>query len=444
MDALCPGCRERLDLERTDIICRICRRRYARVAGIPILLSDPTAYLASCRQQIAHLEEHATRAEALVHQQIQRRDLLPSTQQRCRSIITALQAQIADVRFILAPIISLEGQMAPPSEPAGTPELLTYIHYLYRDWGWPAESDGENERHLRAVQGVAGNQSLGRLLVLGAGACRLAYDLHQSGMSSDTTVLDISPLLFLAAQTIVRGGMVKLREANAEIHSLEFASREWVLRAPKGPIPEDEFHFLFADGVTPPVASASFDTILTPWFIDIVPLDLRTLIGELHRILKPAGRWLNIGPLRYRPEIPIGRRFCQEEIFDLISRAGFHLEASSSDSMPYLVSKLNGRGKIEWVLSFAATKLANLQITPGTFPPDWLILPHLPIPTFSGQSRFSSEDPAEHIVATFIDGHRSINDIAAQIADQAGEMNLSMDQLREIVRRCLMDIHPAC
>src|SRR5205814_945401 len=106
---------------------------------------------------------------------------------------------------------------------------------------------------------------------------------------------------------------------------LDAVVRPWKLKAPNGPIAADRFHFLLANGLEPPVASETFDTVVTPWFIDLIRSDLRNFMSEVYRLLKPNGRWISLGPLRYRPEIPITRRFTREEVFDLATRAGFRV-----------------------------------------------------------------------------------------------------------------------
>src|SRR5262249_27559414 len=142
----------------------------------------------------------------------------------------------------------------------------------------------------------------GHMLVPGAGGCRLAYDLHRLGPNAETVVIDIDPFLLTTAQRVIRGGTVTLREANAEVDELAQRMKVWNLHAHHGPISDERFHFLLADGLHPPFESGKFDTIVTPWFIDVVPVDLRDFISELHRLLKPGGRWLNLGPLHYRSD----------------------------------------------------------------------------------------------------------------------------------------------
>lgn len=136
-------------------------------------------------------------------------------------------------------------------------------------------------------------------------------------------------------------------------------ARRWTLTAPAGALPEEDFQFLLADGLNPPLTSASFDTVVTPWFIDQVPQKLPEFVATLRRLLRPGGRWLNQGPLIYPDSLPFERRYCREELFELLARGGFEIGTWSVDSRPYLVSPLSGAGKIESVLTFIASSTAG-------------------------------------------------------------------------------------
>ena len=119
-----------------------------------------------------------------------------------------------------------------------------------------------------------------------------------------------------------------------------------------------QLHFFLADGTEPPFADESFDTVVTPWFIDQVPTDLESLLRRVHGLLVPGGRWINHGPLIYRPDaLGIARWYTRQELFDLAGAVGFRVGASESTSQPHLVSPLTGRGLIENVLTFSAGKL---------------------------------------------------------------------------------------
>lgn len=113
---------------------------------------------------------------------------------------------------------------------------------------------------------------------------------------------------------------------------------------------------MFADGLAPPFADESFDTVLTSWFIDQVPRDLPAFIHTLTKLLRPRGRWLNQGPLVYREQTSFEKRYAREELFELARAAGLAVGDWSRTSQRYLVSPLTGNGRIESVLSFVATR----------------------------------------------------------------------------------------
>ncbi|MCY3545509.1 MAG: methyltransferase domain-containing protein [Gemmatimonadetes bacterium] len=443
---LCPRCAAALDLAAPTLRCRRCGQVYPRLGRIPVLLSEPLAYLASCRRQLDRLERQVERTVQDIREQLQATDLLPATRRRCEITTEGITTQLADIRAILEPLlpaaIRSEGQAWPDQAPA----TLHHLPYLYRDWGWPSEADGENEEALSMVEEMLGDTGPGRTLVMGAGACRLAYDIHHRHPDAEIMVMDLDPVLFAAAHAVTHGEPLTVREANLEMGDMSHAAKEWSLAAPKGPVDDARFHFLIADAVDPPLDPGVFDTVLTPWFIDQGPEDVRDLISTLHRMLKPGGRWVNLGPLQYHLDVPVSRRFAREELFDLAERAGFRVGPSKSATVPYLVSRLNGRGKVEWVLAFSAIRLEAPETgsRPHVGPPPWLVFRHLPIPTFEGQALFWSEASMIRMVVSSIDGRRTLDDIARRVAERADQPDISMSQVRTAVRQCLQGVHPAC
>jgi ubiquinone/menaquinone biosynthesis C-methylase UbiE len=129
------------------------------------------------------------------------------------------------------------------------------------------------------------------------------------------------------------------------------------LSAPSGPLGAEVFKFFLASGTEPPFEDATFDVVVTPWFIDQVPTDLESFLRRVHRLLGPGGRWLNHGPLIYRPDaLPIAHWYSRQEIFELADAVGLRVSAWESASQPCLVSPLTGRGLIENVLTFEAVR----------------------------------------------------------------------------------------
>ena len=84
----------------------------------------------------------------------------------------------------------------------------------------------ENSASLQQIKAVAkggdGDDShLGDTLILGAGACRLAYDIHMWLGTSRTVAVDFNPLLLLVAKRVMQGDELQLYEFPIAPKSIE-------------------------------------------------------------------------------------------------------------------------------------------------------------------------------------------------------------------------------
>lgn len=353
LGVLCPVCGRDLEVATGPITCAGCQRSYPRVGGIPVLLPKPEEHLALWRRQLGLLLERGQRTLAGLTDAAAEPGLSAATKQRLLALGAAVRDQVDDVGVVLGPALGGAVTATGGGLPRG---VVEYIGYLYRDWGWPACGYRENDAPLVELAELLAGRELGRTLVLGAGACGLAYELHGRHGASETVAVDIDPYLLVIAERIVRGDSVRLTEASLKVMEGGEVSRVWTLSARAGALAPDVFRCVFADGVMPPFASESFDTVVTPWFIDQVPRDLPAFFGALRRLLRPGGRWLNQGPLVYPEQTPFEKRYARDELFELAASAGFSLGRWLRTSQPYLVSPLSGHGKVEAVLSFVATR----------------------------------------------------------------------------------------
>ena len=352
---VCARCKGPLDPRAEAIACARCDQAYPRVGDIPVLLPRPDAHVELWRRQLGLIIAQGHETRTGLEAQADAPGVRANGRTRLRTLARAVSDQVDDIAAVLGPAL---GGPLPATSEGGLPRgVVEYIYYLYRDWAWPEGDQRENQQALNDIRDIVSAGGLGRTLVVGAGGCRLAYDLHRSCGATETAVIDIDPYLFVIAEAVVRGGSVRLTESTVTVQEIEHVSTSWTLTAPAGPLDKKAFHFFLANGVEPPFADGSFDTVVTPWFIDQVPVDLQAFLATLHRLLVPGGRWINQGPLIYRPEsTPVASRFSREEIFDLAGSAGFRLGRWSGQSRPYLVSPLTGRGKVEWVLTFEALR----------------------------------------------------------------------------------------
>jgi len=350
---VCARCKGSLDPRAEAIRCERCGQEYPRVGRIPVLLPRPVDHVDMWRQQLGLVIRQGRDTQNGIEAEARAHESNPAVFARLRSLGRAVHDQFDDLAARVGPAL---GGPLPPNERTGLPRgVVEYTYLVYRDWGWEEAGHLENSRSLAAVVARLSRPALGRTLILGAGACRLAYDLHRFG-ALETAVLDIDPFLLVIAEAVVRGETVRLTEATATVPEAAKVSRVWNLSAPAGPLGDDAFHFFFANGLDPPFADASFDTVVTPWFIDQVATDLPPFLSTVARLLRPDGRWINHGPLIYPANAPLSQRHPREEIFDLAAAAGLHVKDWSSESCQYLVSPLSGRGRVEWVLTFEAVR----------------------------------------------------------------------------------------
>lgn len=394
------------------------------LAGVPCLLPQPTRWRASWRQQLTELTSAAQETVVMFEKELRKPALLPNTRLR-------LQTQIALTRKSLSELVAIIEPAAGPSNAnaLSAPRIdpLNTFHYLHRDWAEAAE----NGNALACVERVLDGAPLGRLLVLGAGAGRLAYDLHRTQRADLTVALDIDPLVALVAHTMISGGRIELTEARSNATEMTRFGVLRTLQAPAGAV--ERFHVLLANGLQPPVRDHMFDTVLTPWFIDVVPPDLRDFMSVLSRVLVPGGRWLNYGPLLFPPSRPAAYRYAREEVAEIAQAAGFQLTRETDELVRFAYSPLAARGRLEHCIAFSAQKGEPKAAA-------WLQIPHLPIPDFPGRTELRHESAAFNAIIALVDGQRSIDDIASRLS--AGP-DVSLGALKDAVRLCLQTLHPA-
>jgi N2227-like protein len=349
---LCPHCGTLLD---AAVHCPTCGQSYPSLSSIRVLLPDPAVHIELWRRQLGFIIQQGSETPQALQAQAAEPAIGGSTRTRLHALARAVADQVDDVALVLGP--ALGGPLA-PFEGLALPRGATdYISCLFRDWAWSDGHDQENERSLDAIRRVRSGGDLRRTLVLGAGGCRLAYDLHVHCGGTDTAVVDVDPYLLVMAEAVIRGAAVSLTESSVNAPEVDPVSSRWTLAAPSGSLGDEAFHFFLADGTNPPFSDQTFDTIVTPWFIDQVPSDLEGLLRRLHGLLVPGGRWINHGPLIYRADaLPIARWYSRQEIFDLARTVGFRVDAWEQGSQPHFVSPLTGRGLLENVLTFQASR----------------------------------------------------------------------------------------
>jgi hypothetical protein len=265
--------------------------------------------------------------------------------------------------------------------------------------------------------------------VIGAGACRLAFDIASGCDATATVALDISPFLLLAAREIIAGGGLGLFEIPEAPRGLGSVCVERELRAPLIP---HTLHFVLGDALAAPFRAGCFDTVITPWFVDVADADARDTLSAVHRLLRDGGRWINLGPLDYPAHRPAIQRYAPEELIELTERAGFAVLSHRTAAVDLLRSSASARRRSERALVSVAQKVATPETAPDGVPP-WLLFSHVPIPRFAGLESASAE-PLVAYLAGVIDGARTLRDVADRmIADHGARPDAALDGTRALL-----------
>ncbi len=411
----CPRCAGPL-VQDAGLRCGQCEAEYSFVGDVPCLMPEASLWRARAVQRLdEYLEFSAGRLAELTLELEQRPGLLPRTRTRLGRIADALKIERALVANVMAPIRSDAIILPAPApfaeEPtSGTLDLFNCYEHVFRDWSW---GEAESQAAVRLVrQLIARSQSelsLQAIAVLGAGAGRLAADVHCQLGPARTFALDVNPLPLLIAERLVRGEVLHAREFPVAPRSENEVVVARQLRCPFS-VPEG-LTFLFGDALVPPFAEGSLSAVVTPWFIDAVGADPRVTAAAIHRVLEPGGVWLNFGPLRFNG--PTSRLYMIEEVLELVSNSGFEVSAQLREQVPYFASPDSGFERRELVYGFAARKVGECEplLVPST-DPAWVTDPSEPVPALSLWSGIRKSAGLAEGLLGMVDGQRSISEIA--------------------------------
>jgi len=414
----CPRCRG--PLTRAAVLtCAACAVDYPDISGMPWLFADPALVLGEWRARIhgflAGLEAQAIRYRAPLGGDVTR----ASTRTRLKLLSAACGDHARRLRALLAPL-GIEGGAAAPelygalgmTLPAGQ-GLTGYYANLHRDWCW---GEAENAATFRIVDAALGSDAPGRTLLLGVGAGRLAYDLLLRRRPEPLVAADLNPLFLCAVQRLFAGERLDLYEFPLAPRDIDSHA---ILRALQAPSPAPAgCHLLFADASQGPFAAGAFDTVITPWLIDVVDEDLATFARRVNEWLRPGGRWVNTGSLSFSSDDP-ARRYALEEAVEIVDAAGFAGAAPREEQVPYLCSPASRHGRIETVVTFAAIKRDAVAAPgPPRRTPEWLQRTDLPVPLLPEVQGRQLELRVLSYVASLVDGRRSIRDVAQVLVEQ--------------------------
>lgn len=414
----CPCCGRTLLEEHERLICTGCRLQLPQIGRLPWLFADPVAKLAEWQGLARVGLDDMRRVEERLKAEQRSPGLLASTMRRLRAELQARVEHRKAVEGLLEPLLG-----APCEEKvdvlrvlmrkaAATQSLASYDQNALRDWAW-TDSE-ENARQLELVTSVLGAAAAGvrTLLIPGAGACRLAVDLHTTLSVERTVAADINPYLLLIGARMVAGKSLALREFHLAPHAVGDEAVARRLQAPSGRVREG-LHLVFADVLAAPFAEEAFDCVVAPWLVDILPEDVPDVLARLNRLVKPGGMLVYTGSTVFK------RGYGRDELLELVASRGFAVEARREDRIPYLRSPSSCQERYETILSFAARKVALVEApAPHRLLPEALVDLSRPVAMTEGLARMRAMHAYYAEVLGLVDGRRSVSAIAAELASR--------------------------
>ncbi len=319
----CPRC-DKTPLDPVDdkLHCKACKVDFPLVSDIPWMFAEPQATLGEWRGRLQFALQQLSHEIAGLEQELKDTQISALARRRIERYKKCIESHRRKLQKILRPVDvqSLQGNyesyLALRTRLPSDQGLNTYYANIHRDWAW---GDEENQASLKQVRAVLHDHAeLGNVLVLGAGAGRLAYDIHMNMECTTTVAMDFNPLLMLVAKAVTQGEKLNLYEFPIAPLALEDDAVLRKLAAPKAA--GDNFHLVLGDALRPPFPEKSFDTIITPWLIDIISEDLPVLAARINRLLKKDGRWVNFGSLAFSsPER--SRCYSPEEVKAIVAES---------------------------------------------------------------------------------------------------------------------------
>lgn len=419
----CPRCdKTPLSWKKSGYHCAACKTGFPDIGGIPWLFAEPNATLGEWRNRLHFSLQQLAHEVKCLDEELKSDELHELTRERLEHLKAATTKHRQILQQILSPIdiqtmqVSYESHLALRTRLPSDQGLNTYYANVHRDWVWGANENEASLQKITAALESSGGTNTGETLVLGSGACRLAYDIHCATDAKRTVALDFNPLLLLIAQRLVRGEELQLYEFPIAPKSLHDVAILQTLSAPKKL--QDNFSLVLADVLRPPFAASTFDTIITPWLVDIVSEKLPVFAARINQLLKPGGRWVNFGSLNF--DTPArAERYSAEEVVEIVAGAGFATPNLSQATIPYMCSPASCHGRQETIFVFSAIKNQDVK-KPARHKalPDWIVLGNQAVPLLPSFKTQTLSTQIYSFIMSLIDGKRSIVDMAKLLEQQ--------------------------
>lgn len=399
--------------------------QHDRIFGIPYTANDVDAYKAALAYDAHELLRSIDNNIVELNRQIQGPCELKMTNTRLKHIRESFTVQKRKLSPVFRSLGTGAIEFSEPNRYLSQRKtghlLMAGYSYIFRDWAW-----GEKEvlTYLEIIRNTIKDIHAERILTLGSGACRLPYELHRWLKPTYSLCVDINPFLLYCADRVLKGEKLELMELPVVPVGINaFAPMTQIALAGETPsVSPDAFELLVHDLTEWGFRAASFDCIVTPWFIDVSSMRPRDLFSRINRTLTPGGLWINFGPVGFVNNV-LKHYYSKEEIKAIVKQCGFEIVSESFGPVPYLQDPNSGHWRIEHAYCFLAKKVADVPhvaALPDEKLATWIEDPSLPI---------DMDIPADEMIRSFefasallrgVQAGKSIDDLTAQARREFG------------------------
>lgn len=420
----CPRCETQLNKQADGrLACAACQVNFPVLDEVPLMWPEPGATLLDWRNRFNAALAEIEQQQAATNSPSQ---ALPTTSiQRLQQLHQAYARYHQEVNALLAPLrvgeaLATETHLALKTRLPSHHGVLSYAQNIHRDWCWGETENRQVFEHLASALHAAapGPLNEGAVLVLGCGAGRLAYDLHNHLKPRQSWALDSNPLLCLVGSRVSQGEALTLTEFPLAPVDLQQVAVERTLAAPVRTAAN--LHFVCADALSPPFAPAAFDLVVTPWLLDVIDASVADCLRIIRRVLKPGGTWLQHGSVAFggaRPE----HRLTRDELAEVSAAHGFEVVSQQDTQLPYMQSPASRQRRHELTYTQIAVRNNQAVDNQRTQPqrlPEWLIEGRQPVPLSPAFQTQITTVRIHSFIMSLIDGKRSVRDMAKVLEEQ--------------------------
>lgn len=308
--------------------CTACNELYPVVLDVPVLVKNPSAFLARTfiynDNFIRYHEGKITEVAAIIS----------SGQGRAPHLLqlkTAMESNLGYLRSLqdaINPFLKKEELFDLLQSKEEVSFYGGTLDYLKRDWTWGEDGERELKLIYDTLAGFVGKypeHDRGKALVIGAGAGRTAWDLCK--LYDEVYAVDSSFCLVSYFHALLRDNIRFYHVNDRNVYSVNDIAMpyEASLHPPTAAVkPAVAGNMTFFAGYATKIflPEASLNLVTSIYFTDILPF--RDLLKEVSRLLKPGGLLMHFGPLGYHFANP-ENCFSAEEIKEILQANHFSI-----------------------------------------------------------------------------------------------------------------------